>query len=119
LDKNAVTESSSPKSMTDKDSIQQYAEKLRTESNFKLVVIKNLFLEVCYQHYTWTEDPTTLENQTAIYLSCDPVVAPANLEKLIEEDLADENFWRQKAQWILSRLEAWEKGEKNFKEFKQ
>lgn len=118
MDKNAVTESSSPKSMTNRNSIQQYAEKLRTESNFKLVIIKHLLREVCYQHYTWTEDPTTLENQTAIYLSCDSVIAPANLEKLIEEDLADENFWRQKAQWILSRLKAWNKGKKNLEELK-
>ncbi len=118
LDKNAVTESPSPKSMTDKDSIQHYAEKLRTESNFKRVVIKYLLQEVCYQYYSWTEDPTTLEHRIATYLSCDPVVAPANLEKLIEGDLADENLWKQKAQWILSRLGAWEKGEKNLEELK-
>jgi hypothetical protein len=104
--------------MTDKDVIQQYAEKLRTASSFKLLVIKYLLQEIHYQHYTWLEDPTKLENQIATYLSCDPVIASANLEKLIEQDFADESLWRQKAQWILTRLEAWEKSEKNLQELK-
>ncbi|HEY9604853.1 MAG TPA: helix-turn-helix transcriptional regulator [Allocoleopsis sp.] len=104
--------------MTDKEFIQHYAEKLRTASNFKLLVIKYLLQEIRYQHYSWIKGSTMREHQTVIHLSCDVVIASANLEKLIEQDLADENLWRQKAQWILSRLEAWEKGEKNLEELK-
>jgi DNA-binding XRE family transcriptional regulator len=102
--------------MTDKDYIQQYAEKLRTESNFKLVVIKQLLIEISFQHTSWKINTTIPENQTYLNLSCDLVVAKANLEKLLEENLTDENFWIQKAQWILSRIDAWEKGRKNLEE---
>lgn len=105
--------------MTDKDYIQQYAEKLRTESNFKLVVIKQLLIEISFQHTSWQINTTTIsKNQTYLNLSCDLVVATANLEKLIEEDFTDEKFWIEKAQWILSRIEAWEKGKKNLEELK-
>jgi hypothetical protein len=105
--------------MTDKDYIQQYAGKLRTESNFKLVVIKQLLIEIYFQHTSWQINTTTIsKNQTYLNLSCALVVATANLEKLLEEDFTDENFWIEKAQWILSRIDAWEKGKKNLEELK-
>ncbi|MBD1944549.1 helix-turn-helix transcriptional regulator [Coleofasciculus sp. FACHB-712] len=107
--------------MTDKNYIYQYAEKLRTASNLKLIVIKQLLIEISCQYLSWTINPTIHEkkiNFHSLNLSCDPVIATANIEKLLEEYFIDKDFWTQKAEWILSRIDAWVKGNKNPEESK-
>lgn len=85
--------------MEKRDRIQEYAEKLHQEEDFKSQLLRRIARDIYLQLQAQKEEGTRL-----LY---DELKVLSYLEKLLTNFFQFSEFWERQANWILSNLEIW------------
>ena len=105
---------SSSTSIPQESHIDDYAAKLRQSPSFRDLLLANVAMGINQQRLK-KQSPRSQPSQDLVQLYQDTERLGAlqkksitRLEKLFKEVLKKEIFWQQSAQWIVTRLDAWE-----------
>ncbi|HEY9752624.1 MAG TPA: helix-turn-helix transcriptional regulator [Coleofasciculaceae cyanobacterium] len=105
---------SSSTSTSQEPRIDDYAAKLRQSPSFRDLLLANVAMSINQQRLK-KQSPRSQSSQdlVQIYQETERLGALqkksiTRLEKLFKEVLKKEIFWQQSAQWIVTRLDAWE-----------